>query len=168
MRSAEIIEPLMIGGSKHPEAYRLIIGCLPQPLFVIGSYVNTCGGCDGISTQDEICDRVRRFAALGHVALEGLLMSHLFSRYAALAHELAPTRFIWAFLDTPLELCLARVQARRDARGVAKRPLNPSNTTAKWHNMRKVYAKCQAVGLDARWLDHNAAAEQVLTWLRAA
>jgi hypothetical protein len=152
-----------------PEAYRVEPQHQPpdgRPFFVIGSYEAVCGGCDAIHTQDEICARVRRYAAQGHVLMEGLLMSHLFSRYAALDRELQPTPYIWAFLDTPLELCIERVEKRRRER-FAKKPLNPHNTIQKWNDMRRVYAKCQAAGLDARWLDHTKATPTVLDWLGA-
>ncbi|HAM40072.1 MAG TPA: hypothetical protein DCP69_01700 [Candidatus Omnitrophica bacterium] len=150
--------------SPKPEAYRVDVDGVARPVFVIGSYEQVCGGCDSIGTQDEVCDRVRRYAAKGHVLLEGLLISHLFSRYAALDRELQPTRYVWAFLDTPLELCLARVEQRRLERGVTK-PLNPTNTTQKWHDAHRVFAKCQAAGLDARWVDHQTATADVLAWL---
>lgn len=152
---------------KKPDAYVLTLDRVAQPLHIIGSYENVCGGCDGIPTQDDICNRVRRYSAQGHVVMEGLLMSHLFGRYQALDRELQPIPYIWAFLDTPLELCLERVTQRRLARGNDK-PLDPTNTSAKWHDMRRVFAKCQAAGLDARWVDHTDPVPQVMEWLRGA
>jgi cytidylate kinase len=162
---ADDTDDALFGQSKHPDAYALTMPDVSPTVFVIGSYENTCGGCDAIPKQDEICERVRRYASRGHVVMEGLLMSHLFGRYAALDRELQPTPYIWAFLDTPLDLCIERVKARRDARGVAKKEFNPHNTTAKWHDMRRVYAKCQAAGLDARWVDHRDPVREVLRWL---
>lgn len=163
---------------KKPDAYRVELPC--GPLFVIGSYENVCGGCDGIATQDEICDRVRMFIPHGHVLMEGLLMSHSFSRYAMLDRELAATGVpsIWAFLDTPLEVCLNRVRVRREERGNLK-PLNTKNTSDKWHANRSTFAKFVGgkandwklvkgyppAKLDARWLDHTRAVEQVYEWL---
>ena len=172
-----------IGGTeKKPDVYRIDIPTLSRPVFVIGSYENVCGGCDSISTQDEICNRVRACAPNGHVLVEGLLMSHLFSRYAMLDREFHAQGipFIGAFLDTPLETCLDRVRARREAKGNMA-PLNTKNTTDKWHDMRSVYDKAlkgserdwkQVVGytrtpLDARWVDHTIAVEQVWSWLQA-
>lgn len=154
--------------SKAPIAYDVNVNPGGQHVYVIGSYENTCGGCDSIKTQDEICNRVRWFAKQGHVIMEGLLMSHLFSRYAALDRELQPTPYIWAFLDTPLELCLERVIARREARGVAKKPFNPENTVSKWNDARRVFAKCQKDGLDARWVNHLDPVTEVWSWLAAS
>lgn len=152
-------------GPVHPEAYALH-GISSRPTYLIGSYEQVCGGCDSISTQDGICDRVRKYAALGHVVFEGLLLSHLYGRYEALDRELGQP-YVWAFLDTPLEVCLDRVRARRIARGVTKE-LNPTNTTQKWGDMRRVAAKAKHAELDVRWLDHNKAVEEVLSWLRKA
>lgn len=164
---------------KKPVAYQLSIPSY-SPIFVLGSYENVCGGMDGVKTQEEICDRIRQFAPLGHVLVEGLLMSTLFSKYVSLDRELlaqgVPT--IWAFLDTPLDVCLDRVRARREARGTVT-PLNTKNTTDKWHLMRHIYNKCTLPDvkdwkkisyppavLDARWVDYTKAAETVSEWLR--
>lgn len=177
---------------KKPDGYLVKLPFAAQPLFIVGSYENTCGGCDAISTQDEICDRVRAYSSLGHVIMEGLLMSHSFARYAALDRELAETgvKSIWAFLDTPLEVCLDRVRARREAARLAKanppdfKELNVKNTTDKWKDNQEVYQKFlngkkddwkrdvhkfgytgEPVKLDARMIDHTNGVEQVYGWL---
>lgn len=163
----------IVGEEKKPYGYE----CRPEAdgpnLYVVGSYKNTCGGCDGIKTQDEICDRVRTFASQGDVVFEGLLISHLYSRYLNLDREMAKLhgqKTIWAFLDTPLELCLERVKARRDERAAAKgkeaTPFNPENTVQKWHDMRRVFKKCQNDRLDMRWLSHTNSTEEAWGWLR--
>jgi len=157
------------GTAKKPEAYSIATQGKPL-LYLIGSYENVCGGCDGVPTQDEICRRVRKYAPMGDVLMEGLLMSHLFSRYRDLDRELHAQGipFIWAFLDTPLEVCLDRVQARRNARfalkGGVQKPFNPKNTIDKWHDMRSVYGKAIDAGLDARWVPYETATEVVASW----
>jgi len=173
------IEPLG-ENPKKPDAYLISIPSLVTPVFVIGSYENVCGGTDSIKTQDEICQRIRTYATLGHVLVEGLLMSHTFGRYAMLDRDLVKEGIacIWAFLDTPLELCLERVTARRVAKGNEK-PLNPENTISAWHANRECYKKFVSgsskdwrtapgyapTKLDARWLDHTRAVEEVFSWL---
>jgi thymidylate kinase len=159
-----IVNPIFNENQRKPIGYQLLGHPDIKDTYVVGSYENVCGGCDSIKTQDEICDRVRRFAPLGHVLVEGLLMSHLFSRYVGLAKELIPIPYVWAFLDTPLSVCIERVQVRRNARGITT-PLNTKNTEQKWHDMRRVFAKCQAAKLDARWLDHTNPVEIVWGWL---
>ena len=154
-----------------PEGYRLVsMDESLAPLYVVGSYENVCGGCDQIKTQDEICDRVRRYSLLGDVVLEGLLMSHVYGRWAALADELQ-TSFIFAFLDTPEELCVQRVKDRRaaraEAKGVVLEPLNETNTRQKWKDNRRTYEKFRSSGHDARWLDHTRPGEILMQWLRS-
>ena len=185
------IEPLMVADERGREkihGYECRMANFPgnpPNLYVVGSYKNVCGGCDGIKTQDEICGRVRNYAGMtGDVVFEGLLISHLFSRYVNLDREMAETHrqhTIWAFLDTPEELCVDRVKARRAARHAdrvkaAERegrhvpaelgPLNETNTRQKWQDMRRVHQKCIRDGFDARWLDHTNPIEQSWEWLR--
>ena len=127
------------------------------PTFVVGRYETDCGGCDTIKTQDEICHRVRKFARSGHVLFEGLLVSHIYGRYRDLAIEHTRDRggpFHFAFLDTPLELCIERVTQRRLSKGNTK-PLDPTNTIQKWHDSRRVFEKCKADGLSVHWLSHE-------------
>jgi thymidylate kinase len=179
------------GPEKKPDGYQLVLGS-GRALYLVGSYENVCGGCDAIPTQDEICNRVRHWAHEGDVLLEGLLMSHVFSRYAALAMELQrqDVPSIFGFLDTPLDVCLERVNARRAARGVTE-PVNPENTSDKWHANRSTFDKFVKPAsknwkdvnkflktwgqeqvefpypkLDARWIDHRTAGETVLGWLQ--
>lgn len=121
---------------------------------VVGPYRTPCGGCDAVPTQDEIGARIHRYAALGdHVVFEGLLASGLQSRYEALARALATLghRYYALFLDTPLDVCLARIQARRAARGDT-RPLNAQNTIAKHGAAQKCLPRLRALGLHAELL----------------
>jgi hypothetical protein len=184
---------------RKPEGYVLD---LPgkHTTFVLGSYENTCGGCDTIKTQDEIVERVIRYAvgpefaipsAPTNVLFEGLLMSHTFARYAALDRLLNTkgVHCIWAFLDTPLEVCLERVNQRRQERTAGAEPVNPHHTSEKWNGNRATFRKFDkgngkdwasvnkilAPGvpkvdfpyphLDARWVPYQDAVETVFSWL---
>lgn len=114
---------------------------------VVGKYTTDCGGCDGIKTADEVVRRVKLFhgsEGVKNVVLEGILVSHTFARYSALAKGLEDYRFL--FLDTPMEVCIARVQSRRLARANRK-PFNPRNLVKDWHCIwGKVRVKCQEAG----------------------
>lgn len=104
---------------------------------VVGRYERTCGGCDGIKTQDEVCRRVREYARMfRHVILEGILVAHTFSRYHALATEMeaAGHPYYFVFLNTPLRVCVARVVGRRLKAGNEK-PLNKDNLVRDWHRI---------------------------------
>lgn len=95
-----------------------IIGyyCEELNLFLVGSYERTCGGCDTIKTQDEICRRITKgLKREWNVLFEGLLPSHLAERYAKVYRWCEkrdiPVRYY--FLDTPVEVCQENVQKRR-------------------------------------------------------
>lgn len=138
------------------------------PVYVVGSYENTCGGTDGINTQEEIAERVVKAHALGHVLVEGLLMSKS-SAGGHVAPILKEHRAIFAFLDTPWETCLERVLQRRAEAGNEK-PFDPNKT------MRSAYEQChrsaellgEAGGYDVRWLDHTDAIGTIVCWLKGA
>jgi adenylate kinase family enzyme len=112
---------------------------IQQPLIIIGSYENTCGGTDGINTQEEIAERALASHSRGHVLLEGLLLSKV-GPNAITTKMLAPTNaYAAAYLDTPLQTCLDRVTQRRLDRG-DERPFNPANTISAY---KATFAACK-------------------------
>lgn len=141
---------------------------IQKSVFVVGSYENACGGADGINTQEEIADRVLKAHPLGHVLVEGLLMSKS-SDKGHVAPILKDNGAIFAFLDTPWDTCLERVLARRKAAGNDK-PFDPDKT------MRSAYEQCHrshelltiAGGYDVRWLDWQDPVSGVVNYLREA
>lgn len=127
-----------------------------MPVYVIGSYKNVCGGCDTIPTQDMACSLVRHFSQFGHVLFEGLLMSHSFARYYALCEELTSVgdKFVIAYMDTPLELCIERVKRRRLEKGTTK-PFDTRNTVTHYYATLGTKDKFDAKGCDTRWIYHT-------------
>ena len=111
---------------KRPEAYQLIIQSLTSPVYILGPYENTCGGMDGVTSVDEQIRLIHHYAELGHVIYEGLLLSTYFGKIG-LEMQRYGKNHIWAFLDTPIEVCIERIKARRLAAGNEK-PLNERNT----------------------------------------
>lgn len=97
------------------------------PWAVLGRYETPCGGCDTIKTQAEIVSRINFFVQRKYnVWLEGLLISGMYGTLGQFS-ERFEDRWVFAFLDTPLEVCLRRVQQRRNRAGNSK-PFNPTNT----------------------------------------
>jgi hypothetical protein len=141
---------------------------IKTPIFVIGSYENTCGGTDGIKTQEEIATHIKQAHALGHVLVEGLLMSKS-SDGGLTAPVMRDLGGIFAFLDTPWDECLRRVLHRRQEAGNDK-PFDPEKT------MRSAYTQChrsaelltEAGGYDVRWLDWTDPITGVVGYLREA
>jgi len=111
---------------KRPEAYRLVVQSLTSPVYILGPYENTCGGMDGVTSVDEQIRLIHEYAGQGHVIYEGLLLSTYFGKIG-LEMQQYGRNHIWAFLDTPIEVCIERIKARRLAAGNTK-PLNERNT----------------------------------------
>jgi hypothetical protein len=134
-------------------------------LAVVGPYTKVCGGCDAVRTQDEVCRRVRLFSQeYPRVMLEGILVAHTYSRYLALARELGDYTFL--FLDTPLEVCIARVKARRLDRGNTK-PLDPRNVIRDHERVHNVLPGAfREAGLRVVTLDWQNATGQALEVIR--
>lgn len=128
---------------------------------VVGKYETACGGCDGIKTQDLICDAVRAAADLEpNVLFEGVIVSTLYSRYAELAKEF-PRRFAFAYLDTPLKTCLKRIQRRNGGK-----PIKEDLVAAKIRAIESTRQKAIADGFPVFEIAHRAPADEVLGLLR--
>jgi hypothetical protein len=133
-----------------------------QHMLVLGRYTTECGGCDTIKTQDEICLAVKEAARFisDHVLFEGALVSTIAARYLELADTFRGN-FTFAILDTPLDVCLARVQERRARRGDT-RPLNPFRTTEKFNATERFARVAREKGYTVVTLDHTKALAQLL------
>lgn len=121
------------------EAYKLKLAGVVAPVFVLGSYENNCGGMDTVGSANEAILLVHEYESQGHVIHEGLLQS---TYYGAMGKDSQRygDRYIYAFLDTPVELCLQRVVARREANG-SKNKFNPELTREKHDTIEKLMMK---------------------------
>lgn len=97
------------------------------PTYIIGRYATACGGCDSMSykgSHDDIEAMVMRYAALGNVIFEGLTISSTITRWMRVS-QAYPGKMVWAFMNTPEEVCYQRIIARsgrepkRDNKGLA-------------------------------------------------
>jgi len=145
-----------VDGRKKPIGY----GCLgagTRPLWVVGHYEVACGGGDTIDDLDEVFAQVRSHAGGCDVIFEGLMIQCETRRLIEL-HRHYPV--IAIALTTPMELCLAGIQARRDARGDT-RPLNPAGTIKKLKDMNRQRLLLRDCNVDYRRLSREQA-EQVI------
>lgn len=163
MKVSALVRPLIVKG--RVEGY-----CLDMPditndrIYIIGRYETPCGGCDGIPTQNEVCRLVRKYAKLGHVVFEGVIVSCCYKRYLDLFHKLKqPYRF--AFLSTSLEVCLNSVEKRRAARG-AKKPFNPANTISKHKSVLNSIERAKEDKAEYMMISRNRAVEEILCQLK--
>lgn len=112
---------------------------------VVGSYENTCGGCDGIKTQDETESRIKTLLSCGYsVLFEGLLISTLTSRWEKFAKNI-DANMLFYYLDTPIEECIERVKQRRILAGNQK-PFNTENTVNRVKAIETTRQKLTAAG----------------------
>jgi hypothetical protein len=152
-------------GPKQPEAYSL---CLSDRItYVLGPYITATGGCDRINPYDLILDLIEKYAKLGNVVFEGVLVSSSYGRVGTLMERWGQEA-VMAFLTTSLEDCIRNVQTRRDARADAK-PFNPKNLTSKYHQIVKSRLKMLKEGkVRVVDLEPATALEQVLALLKGA
>jgi hypothetical protein len=134
--------------------YKIEAG-LAAPVFLLGSYRNVCGGCDGIPTQQDIAERILKAHTLGHVLYEGALVSAS-GLGGAVTQAIHPTGCdVYAFLTTPQDLCVERVIGRRAAAGNEKE-FDPKNLVAKFESVWACYKNLKAEGsYDVRLLDYT-------------
>lgn len=109
-------------------------GHYEHPVVVFGSYETQCGGCDTIPSVRIVADMLRHYMRQpqmnrGLVFYEGLMISHMIGTVGEAAREFKNDH-VMAFLDTPLEVCISRVRARRVERGVDGAGFNPHNIIA--------------------------------------
>lgn len=120
-----------------------ITGCA-LPIFILGSYENNCGGVDGISDAATVMEMIDTFAPVGHVIHEGLLQSTYYGAMGEHSKKYGD-RYIYAFLDTPIEVCLERVDARRAAQGTTRK-YNPELTERKHETIARLRRRLEAEG----------------------
>lgn len=154
-------------------AYRL--RGMKHRTYVLGPYKpNTGGGCDhlcsvkineGVKTFDFICEAIRKLNKKGNVIFEGAIISTVAGRWADLAHDLRPTKFIFAELDTPLKRCIKRVIKRRRAKGNDAEFDPAKSMTGKFRAVQSSGEMLRMGGMDVRTLPHKKGANTILRWL---
>lgn len=149
-----------LGTGKKPDGYKVSIPWLPDPLYVVGSYETACGGCDGIQPYSLIWPRVENWAASGNVLFEGALVSNSYGTIGA-ASEGYGDRFVFAFLDTPVDVCLTRINARRLVRG-EQSPVNPHHCERIHKSNATVMGKVKGKNRRYEVLDHRRPLPQLL------
>jgi hypothetical protein len=133
-------------GKGKPEAMECVYH--GQTVYLLGSYRNTCGGCDSIPKQDYVHQLVQDYSIAGHVLFEGLMISHIYGRYAEAARsDLAS--WVFLMLDTPFDTCMEHIRQRRIEAG--KDPeLKESvyrNARRTWETTYRIREKLTADGI---------------------
>lgn len=126
------------------------------PLRFLGSYEAVCGGCDTIPKVSIVADLLRGHSDSmdrGLIVYEGLMISHMLGTVGEAQQDLGLENNVRAYLDTPLSVCLERVQARRMNRG-DHRPFNPNNTTVDWERVHKSRRRAELFNFNTRTIDY--------------
>lgn len=130
-----------------------------------------CGGYDKVKTQQQAEDSVRQAAAgfvPDRVALfEGLLVSGLYQRWHDLDVALTKDghKYVWGFMQTSLDECIARTRARAAAKG---RSLDdPSNVISKFRAVERCRERALQDGRTVWDLDANTPLESIKEYLQA-
>jgi hypothetical protein len=142
-----------------------------QPIFVLGKYKTACGGLDASfsykGAADDVLLCLDLLAEKGHVVCEGVIAmgSYGFGRLARFANDQKAkgNKVIFARLDTPADLCVQRVRARRKAAGNRK-PFDPEKLLGKYASVVRSQEKLREAGYDARILPHEEPLQTMLRW----
>jgi len=111
----------------------------------------------------ELFGQIERWASVGNLIYEGLLIANEVGRTVELAKKF-PTTII--FLTTPLEVCLKRVNSRRARKTynsgslfgeAAADQVNPKKTTEKFSELQRVASRLVVQGVAVERLDCDAA-----------
>lgn len=128
---------------------------------IVGRYETDCGGCDTIKTQDLVIARVKNAAHFGHAIFEGVIVGDIWGRYKALSDEYAPGEFVFAYLNTPLKLCLERVAERRARKGKDPTDFNAALVEQKYNNAIRQMHKARREGATVVVLNYTADVAQL-------
>lgn len=133
-----------------------------RKLYVVGSYTTACGGCDAIQPYSLIWPRIDLAAQEGYdVLYEGAMISSSYGNIGR-SSEKYGSDVVYAFLDTPEDECVRRVNLRRSAKG--KPPLgDETNVRTKWRSVLKMRLEfAERYGVRVAVVDHTRAVKRTL------
>jgi hypothetical protein len=141
------------------------------PVTVVGRYETACGGCDAMSWKgaaDDLEQAVVEGVGRGHsVLLEGLMVSTWGADRLLRLAKVAPLTVL--HLDTPLDVCLDAVRARRAERAALKGQeageLNVRNTTDKWNGLITHTRNQRIKGVNVEDVDREGGLKRALALL---
>ncbi len=158
---ASIIEefkftPFEVKGKKVL-AYRAVINKIPY--YILGSYHTACGGMDTISNKEEVRALVEKYAqphTENVVIFEGLITGKTYGYLGNLSEGKDHMgRWLYAFMDTPFDVCADRVLRRRRAKGNDS-PFDAERTMrSTYKSVHSTAATASGKGHKVHWIDHK-------------
>lgn len=131
-----------------------------RSLLVPGHYYTACGGADSLPGMDKPFEIVREGWKAGFdVAFEGLLVSpeSRQGRTLGLIEMAGASRVHIIVLNTPMEECLASINARRRAKDPDAEDVKPDNIVGKHKAIVSGTKWLRSQGVDMREMDREAA-----------
>lgn len=142
-----------------PDHKPIPITYCPGGIALLGDYTpaatGTTAGCDRIKTQEAVklaLEAVGRDPAVDVMLFEGVVVSTIFGPWAEWAAGRASAPMWWAFLDTPLALCLQRIQQRNGGKPIKEDQVADKHTT-----IARVAQKADQAGLPVTYINHQMA-----------
>lgn len=133
------------GAAKSPNFYRVRYS--GAEIYVLGSYESVCGGMDTISDKEQRLALLRAMCKPNRVIFyEGLITGKTYGAMGDLSEghvKKGKGRWLYAFMDTPFEVCVERVLQRRAAAG-NDGPFDPQRT------MQPTYDSCDRLARKLR------------------
>lgn len=129
----------------------------PATTFVMGRYETQCGGWDALSyrgSHADLEDMCIQAAAKGHVIFEGLTVSSSYTRWLNVS-KAYPGQMVFAFMDTPEEVCYERILARNGGREPKRDAKGLADYNHKFRNCVVQSAKLEAMGERVVWLSSD-------------
>jgi hypothetical protein len=148
----------------HRDSRRQPIGykCYPYDhrnpyLWVVGHYETDCGGCDTITSLDDVYGEVRHAAQKGyHVLYEGIMASGEYRRCVQLYNDGFKNLLVLA-LEVPLTECITAIQERRASRSPKFKPFNPSRTARREKEVHSMMRYLKNSGVPTQWVSRDVA-----------
>lgn len=146
------------GNEIPPELLKIPVTFTPDGLAIVGDYTpaaagSTTAGCDRIKTQDAAKAIVKLLTEcmppVRAVLFEGIVVSTIYGPWRDFNLHKLGGRMIWAFLDTPLDVCLKRIQERNGGK-----PIKEDQVADKHRTIARVREKALKDGervADIRW-----------------
>jgi hypothetical protein len=129
-----------------------------RPIACLGHYQTGsagCGGLDSISHYTATLELAAHFWQLGyHVELHGLLFSGDAIQTLKL-HTYTKGNLVVLALNTPMEDCVAAVNARRKDKNPDATPTNPDNLLSKARSIPSVMDRLLEQSVDATWVSRE-------------
>jgi predicted ABC-type ATPase len=129
---------------------------------LLGRYETACGGMDTVKTQIAARSAVEHAADIScpnhSVVFEGVLISTIYGPWEALTRRLEEQghEVIWAFMDTPLDVCLQRIYERNGGKAIKE-----DLVAAKHRTISNVRRKAEQAGITVVDIDHTSPRAQL-------